>query len=121
MLRMILLLSAAFIFGCAHRSVVQYDPHLEAKPEGAIVDVYSAGQPAKPYREIGRIVMKSKHHPMDRIMAEARKIGADGVIMVKSDRRGGIAVPFVYSDPTATASQAAPVLDTAAASAGSFR
>lgn len=124
MLRIIALLATVFIFGCAHRSIQAYDPNLVSKPENATIEVFNSTAPTRPFREVGRIDIRSKSHPMEKTLVAAREMGVDGLILKKSSRKGVLAIGIVYTDSLATTTrevEAAPLVDTSAASAGSFR
>src|SRR5690349_17137771 len=80
----VVLLLTAFLFGCASPQEVMFD-ETKRQPTTS-VDVFREGnKPAKQYKEIGEVSYEDfggeDAHAMKELIAKAKKIGANGIIM----------------------------------------
>lgn len=63
--------------------VTLYGPPSPVRPANANIEVFSTSVPERPYIEIGEITARNRNQQinLDQIIAEARKMGADAVIL----------------------------------------
>lgn len=81
----VIVLLAAFLFGCNSPRVVMYDS--TKRPPTPSVEVFSDGNlPTRPYQPIGEVFCEDfageGGHAIDHLTAKAREIGANGIIML---------------------------------------
>jgi hypothetical protein len=83
-------------------SVTLYGPALPSRDKGAEVEMFQTQRPERPYSEIARI--ETTHGDdawgMKQILAKARELGADGVIVVGSTRKAVEQVPGAAQNMT---------------------
>ncbi len=90
MKKTILYITLAMFISCATTSPVLYEPIGDARySKTTKVDVYKTEKPNQEYTEIGSLEMKLEAHKEDQIyaavIAKAKEIGADGIILIKSE------------------------------------
>ncbi len=92
---LILLLLAVGFMGCAAR-VSMYREALPAKPVNSNIDVYRTAKPNRAYIELGEIKFNSHSDKVNikKLKEAARKIGADGIIIIGATNQSGGAVPI---------------------------
>ena len=81
-----MLLFSLFMFISCVSSVV-YRPLIDEKyPYSDHIDVYTKEKPQKPYKEIGRIIVKSRDVVKD-ATKKAKEVGADGIILDSESKK----------------------------------
>lgn len=78
------LFSLITLFGCASAKVIPFGHIYPPKSADAKIDIFQTKQPDKKYIEIARIECgdTSDDWNMKQILSKARKIGADGIIII---------------------------------------
>jgi len=91
------LLTSAFLVGCGTPQAVMFDE--TKRPPTASVDVFREGnKPTKAYKEIGEVSHEDyggeDANAMKKLMAKAKQIGANAIIMLPRQDTGYAWVPF---------------------------
>lgn len=81
--------------------VKKYDDSSYSPTES--LEIYKTNKPERPYIEIAQIETDaSRSNAMELLIAKAKKLGGDAIIMVGQENRGAIAIPIgtmVYAEP----------------------
>jgi len=91
----ILLITILLLFSCSHLKVIKFND--ETYPPTSKIDVYQTKLPDKEYIEIAKVTIRKKGDYLETLIEEAKKIGADGLILLGDEHVGEQHLPAGYS------------------------
>lgn len=68
------------LVSCSHLKVIKFND--ESYPPTSKIDIYATQLPDKEYVEIAKLTIRKKGSYLETLIEEAKKIGADGLILL---------------------------------------